>query len=259
MKKSVVTICIANHKGGVGKTTTAVSLATGLAGLNYPTVLIDCDPQGDAASFLNLAAGPGLYDLVVRRARPAEVVQRYGETRLGIISNEPESTTDLETLLRTSPRIKPDTALRQDLAQFNSTNGKPTLIIIDTAPSLSAIQVMALYATDWLLIPASPEFASENGIAALTQTVTDLQSGGANLQLLGILPTMFDGRYKDHNQTVPQWEATFPGLILPVIRKLSAIAQAPRAGVSIWEYAPKSEAAADYMAVLEEVKKRVGI
>jgi chromosome partitioning protein len=257
--KKTVTICIANHKGGVGKTTTAVNLATGLAGMNYPTVLIDCDPQGDAVSFLNLEAGPALYDLVVRRARPGEIVQRYGETKLGVVANEPDSTTDLETLLRTSSRVKPDMALRQALAQFASQNGKPTIVIIDTAPSLSAIQIMALYAADWLLIPASPEYASENGIAALTQAVTDLAETGANLQLLGILPTMFDGRYKDHNQTVPQWEETFPGLVLPVVRKLSAIAQAPGAGVSIWEYAPKSEAAGDYMAVLEEVKKRVGI
>lgn len=257
--KKIVVITIANQKGGVAKTTTAVTLGAGLAGLGYPTVLIDCDPQSDASAFLAIDPGPGLYDLVIRRARPAEIIRRYKETKLGVIPNEPASTTDLETMLRTSSRIKPLTALRDVLPQFITNNGKPTVVLIDTAPSLSAIQIMALGAADWLLIPASPEYASENGIAALVQTVTDLRSSGAGLVLLGILPTMFDSRYKDHNQTVPQWEKAFPGLVLPIVRKLSAIAQAPGAGVSLWEFAPKSEAAADYAAVLEEVRRRAGI
>ena len=95
-----ITICIANHKGGVGKTTTAVTLATGLAALGYPSLLVDCDPQGNCASFLGVEPGPGLYDLLITRTKPSEVVQRVGDSKLGLIPGD-ASTIDVETLLRT--------------------------------------------------------------------------------------------------------------------------------------------------------------
>jgi chromosome partitioning protein len=143
---STVIVVIANHKGGVGKTTTAVSLATGLADLGYPTLLLDCDPQGNVASFLGLEPSPGLYQLVVERRRPAEVVQHLGKQgypKLGLVAGN-STTVDLETLLRTSSRFNPRTVLRDTLRQtFYSRNGhnKPTVIVLDTAPSLSSIQV----------------------------------------------------------------------------------------------------------------------
>lgn len=273
MKKSI-TICIANHKGGVGKTTTAVTLGTGFAALGYPTVLVDCDPQGNVANFIGLDPTPGLYDLLVARAKPVDVVWRIGDTKLGVIPGD-SSTVDVETLLRTSPRLSPAHALRDALAPFRA-NGhgpstssgrcKPTIILIDTAPSLSSIQLAALCAADWLLIPASPEYASETGIAALTAAIADLQTTGAQalgsppwggVQLLGILPTLVDPRSKEHRQTIADLHAAFPGLVLPRVRRLIAIAEAPRAGKSIWDYAPKE--AEDYATVLEEVVRRIGI
>ena len=259
---SSVTITVANHKGGVGKTTTAVTLATGLAALNYPTLLIDCDPQGNVASFLGLEPGSGLYELVVERRRPSEVaisLSDLGYPHLALITGG-ELTVDLETLLRTSHRLTPATALRDALAHFQS-NGrhKSTVIILDTAPSLSSVQVAALSAADWLLIPASPEFATETGISALVNAVNDLRSDGTNLSLLGILPTMVDSRSKEHRQTLSDMADAFPGLVLPPVRRLIALAEAPRDGRPIWDYAPKSEAAIDYAGLIREVQKRVGL
>ena len=255
-------LTIANHKGGVGKTTTAVTLATGLAALEYPTVLVDCDPQGNVASFLGLEPGTGLYELVVERRRPSEVaisLADQGYPHLVMITGG-ESTVDLETLLRTSARFSPTSTLREALRPFQS-NGrsKTTIIILDTAPSLSSIQVAALSAADWLLIPASPEYASETGIGALADAVDDLKAGGANLSLLGVVPTMVDSRSKEHRQTLIDLKAAFPGLVLPPVRRLIALAEAPRAGRPIWDYAPTSEAALDYANLLREVKHRVGI
>jgi len=256
--KRRLTLCIANHKGGVGKTTTAVNLATGLAGLGFPTVLVDCDPQGNVASFLGMEPAPGLYDLLVARAKPAEVIERVKDSPLGIIPGD-ASTVDVETLLRTSPRMKPTTVLRQALDPFysNGRGGKPTVIVLDTAPSLSSVQVAALSAADWLLVPASPEYASETGISAVIQAVADLQAIGVNLQLLGILPTLVDARSREHRETIASLKAAFPGLVLPAVRRRIAIAEAPGRGLPIWDYEPK--AAGDYAAVLNEVLKRTGL
>lgn len=240
----------------MGKTTTAVTLGVGLAALGYPTVLVDCDPQGNVASFMGLDPTPGLYDLLVARAKPVDVVWRIGETKLGIIPGD-SSTVDVETLLRTSPRLSPAHALRDALSPFRANgHGKPTVILIDTAPSLSSIQIAALCAADWLLIPASPEYASETGIAALATAIADLQATGAGVQLLGIVPTLVDPRSKEHRQTIADLHVAFPGLVLPRVRRLIAIAEAPRAGRTIWDYAPKE--AEDYAAVLDSVIGRIG-
>ena len=250
-----VVIAIANHKGGVGKTTTAVTLAAGLAELGHPVLLVDCDPQGNAASFLGLEPAPGLYDLIIARRPLPELVTRYGDTRLGIVSGD-ASTVDVETMLRTSTRFNPATAIKEPLSRL-STNGRPTVIILDTAPSLSSVQVAALSAADWLLIPASPEYASETGISALVQAVAELQSAGAGLQLLGILPTLVDPRSKEHKQTILDLRAAFPGLVAPPVRRLIALAEAPRSGQPIWQYSP--DAATDYAAVLAWTVRRVGL
>ena len=250
----MITICISNHKGGVGKTTTAVNLATGLAALDYPVVLIDCDPQGNVASFLGQEPAPGLYDLLVARARPGDVCRRIGDSKLAIVPGD-ASTVDVETLLRTSPRLTPATALRSALAQFKSS--RETIIILDTAPSLSSVQVAALSAADWLIIPASPEYASETGISALVQAVADLQNEGLNLNLLGILPTMVDSRSREHKETITDLHSAFPGYVLPPVRRLIAIAEAPRQGQNIWDYAPN--AAQEYADVLNQVLQRIGL
>jgi chromosome partitioning protein len=261
MTAKKITICIANHKGGVGKTTTAVNLATGFAGLGHPTVLLDCDPQHNCTDFLKMQPGPALFDMVVHRTPATSLFRRYKDTRLVVLSSETASTVDLETLFRTpAARLNPATAIRDALKVFQPNgNGKPVIIIIDTAPSLSSIQISALAAADWLLIPATPEYASETGISALVQAVADLQETGAGLQLLGILPTMVSST-AEHRQTIAGLHAAFPGLILTPIRRRIAIAEAPGRGLPIWEYDPRPDGAgADYAALLSEIGRRVGL
>jgi chromosome partitioning protein len=179
-----------------------------------------------------------------------------GDSKLYVIPGD-SSTVDVETLLRTSARLNPRTVLKDALAPYASNNGRPTVIILDTAPSLSSVQVAALSAADWLLIPASPEFASETGIGALAQAVTELQRDGCGVKLLGILPTLVNPVSREHKQTIGDLESAFPGLVLPAVRRLIALAEAPRAGKTIWDYS--EDAARDYAAVLAEVRRRVGI
>lgn len=255
--KKAITICIANHKGGVGKTTTAINLATGFADLGHPTILLDCDGQGNVAQFLALEPRPALYELVIQEKPPASVLQRLDDyPLLGIITGN-QDTLEIENALNSGRRFSPGSAIRNALTPFLKCNGKSTIIILDTAPSLSAIQVSALNAADWLIIPASPEYASETGIAALVQAVADLQEVGSQLELLGILPTMVDSRSNEHKQTILELRQAFPSLILHPVRRLIAIAEAPRAGQAIWNYDPR--AAEDYGAVLAGVIKRIGV
>lgn len=251
-KKSTV-ITIANHKGGVGKTTTAVTLATGLAEMGRRVLLVDCDPQGNCGQFLNIESAPGLYEMLVQQRGPASMIDP--ENPFQVILGD-ASTVDIETLLRTSPRFSPAKVLRDALGQYTGKYHRD-VIIIDTAPSLSSIQIAALCAADWLIVPASPEYASETGIDALAQAVEELRAAGANLNLLGILPTLVDPRSKEHKQTILELRDKFPGLVLHPVRRLIAIAEAPRAGKSLWHYAP--QAADDYAKVLERVINRAKI
>jgi chromosome partitioning protein len=253
------TIAIANQKGGVAKTTTAISLATGLAELGYQTLLVDGDPQGNVAAFLGQESAPGLYELLVEQRpleKAAHLLAGSGYPSLSLVAGD-STTVDLETLLRTSPLLQPATALRAALQPFLAT--PQTAVILDTAPGLSSVQLAALYAADWLIIPTCPEFAAEVGLSAMIETIDELKSDGANLDLLGILPVLVDARSREHRQTILELQAAFPGLVLPPVRRLIALAEAPRSGRPIWRYAPNSEAALDYAAVLKEVIQRVGI
>lgn len=243
-------ITIANHKGGVGKTTTATTLATGLAGLGHRTLLIDTDPQGHVAKFLDLLLEPenSLFNALFSNGNALVEYDR----NLVILPSD-QRTVDIETLMRSSNTIT--THSLKDLIALH--RHAYDAIIIDTAPTLGSVQLAALLAADWLLIPASPEFASDTGVAALTGLVRELQEAGQDLNLLGILPTLVDRRSNEHRETLTELHTAFPGLVLPIVRRLIAIAEAPREGKPIWEYSP--QAAQDYALVLAEVVRRCGL
>lgn len=257
-KMTTITLCIANHKGGVGKTTTAVTLAAGLAGLGHPTVLVDCDAQGNVAPFLDLEPWPALYELVIQEKPAAEVLQQVaGYPCLGVITGN-QDTLEIEDALNRGRRFHPAAAMRDALRHFIKSNiSHSTVIILDTAPSLSSLQVSALNAADWLIVPASPEYASETGVAALIQAVAELQAAGSGLDLLGILPTLVDFRSNEHRQTIEELRQAYPGFVLPIVRRLIAIAEAPRQGRPIWDHNPR--AAEDYALVLKAVMKGTGL
>jgi chromosome partitioning protein len=211
------------------------------------------------AAFLGEPQAPALYELVVEgypTDRVAYPMTRLGYPTLNLIAGD-STTVDLETLLRSSPLLQPANAVREALQPLRA-NGQ-TIIVLDTAPGLSSVQLAALYAADWLIIPTCPEFAAEVGISAMVDTIDELKQNGARLDLLGILPTMVDSRSREHRQTIADLQAAFPGLIMPPVRRLIALAEAPRSGRPIWQHKSKSEAALDYAAVLKEVITRVGI
>jgi len=246
-------IAIANQKGGVAKTTTAVTLATGLATQGYPTVLVDTDSQGSAGHFLGLDIRPDLYSLVIQERPIVEVVQRVERyPLLGVITGNAD-TLEVEDALSRGRRLKTATAMRDALAKF----GPKTIVVVDTAPSLSNLQVSVLNAADWVIIPAIPEYAAEAGVANLIRSVAALREQGGRINLLGVLPALVDARSREHRETIAAWGKRFPGLLLPEVRRRVAFGEAPGEGIPIWQYRP--EAAADYGKVLVETMRRVGL
>lgn len=244
-------IVIANQKGGVGKTTTAVTIATAMAAVGYATVLVDADSQGNAAQFLGLEPRADLYRLMIQERPVAEVVQRVERyPLLGVVAGNSD-TLEIEDALARGRRLNTATAFSKALARF----GNKIAVVVDTAPSLSNIQLSALNAANWLIVPAIPEYAAETGVAALVQTVAVLQEAGGGINLLGVLPTMVDSRSKEHADTIAKWQARFPGLVLPEVRRLIAFGKAPGAGEPIWDYAPN--AAEDYSEVMAAILPRV--
>lgn len=248
------TFIIANAKGGVGKTTTAVTLASGYAAMGERVLLIDTDVQGNIAYFLGLPPADELFELlVVEKEISAVVYEVTYLPKLSVIRSF-RKTAVVESMLTSQQKdylewdIK--TLLRIPLA---AAQNEYDIVFIDTAPALSSIQQAALYASDFLIIPAIPEYASEAGVSQLATTVHSID---AKTSLLGVLPMMVDSRSREHAQTISEMEKAFPGLVLPRVRKLIALGEAPRAGLPIWWYAPSSEAAKDFAAVLGEVQNR---
>lgn len=252
MKKTAVTLCIANHKGGVGKTTTAVNLATGFAGLGHKTVIIDCDVQGHVAPFLGLERRRSLYEFIIQE-KPADL-QTIGN--LSVLAGN-EWTAEIGRALDQSGLLDKNTALRDAL---NRLPPETQIILIDTAPSVAAVQLSAINAANWLLIPAIPEYASEAGVVALTRMVEKMREKKiSQISLLGILPTMVQTRRDEHTQTIEAWQEKFGTLLLPRVRNLTELGEAPGRGQSIWKYAPRSQGAKDYAGVLINLKNKLGL
>lgn len=249
---SKITICVANQKGGTAKTTSTISLATGFADLlGKSVIVIDTDPQGDCAKFLGHDPAPGLHDWLIKERRFDEVSVKISEN-LQVIPSD-KSTAIINTLLE----IQPDFYNPREILTRAVDTLTADIILIDTQPVISALQLAALFASDWVLISATPEYAAECGVSSLTNTLEAIHKAGHDIKLLGILPTKVRINTKDHRGSVSEMNAAFPGLVLPTVRDRIAYAEAARNGKPIWEH--NVDVSEDYNDVLFSVKKRLGI
>lgn len=250
------TVAISNAKGGTGKSTTAVSLATGLAGMGYNTLLVDLDAQpGNATAFLGLERYPGLFNLLVAKRPPSECVLSVDDyPHLGVVASDDETFNVNLHLSSPMARVAPRDALRQALDRLNGCR----FVVLDCAPSLSHLMFAALGAADYLLVPSTPEWAGEVGVGQVAQVARELQEQGGDLRLLGILPVMVDKRTKEHARALDEMRETFGDLVYPAVGRTIRLGEAPRAGVPIWEHAPDSTAARDYSRVLRRFLEDMG-
>lgn len=250
----MITITIINQKGGVGKTTTAVNLATGLARFNRPVVLIDCDPQGSAGKLLGLEESEAFYNTVVKGQGVESAVSMADEGYDTLVVIPGGSKTTYAEMLISQGGLDIEDAIKDAIKPFDHDQ---TVVIIDTSPTISAIQTSAMYASDYVIAPFVPESLSEIGIRQLIENAEELNSAGNNISLLGMLPMKVDIRYKEHKDTLARLREEFGDYVLSPVRQLSAYLEAAKTKKPIWSMGPSSPAYQDFDKVLMEVKSRV--
>lgn len=248
-------IAITNQKGGVGKSTTAQAMGAGLAIKGYSVLFVDLDPQGNLSYAMQAdLSGLSSRDLLLKQATAAEAIQ-HTEQGYIIPAAAALSAADME-LNTTGKEYRLREALAQCAADFD-------YIIIDTPPALGILTVNALTAADSLIIPAQAEIFSLQGIGQLSATITAVKTYCNNrLRLDGILLTRHNGRpilSRDMADLIKDTAGKLGTFAYDtVIREGIAVKEAQANQQSIFAYAPKSKAVADYMAFVSEYLERGG-
>jgi chromosome partitioning protein len=250
-------IAIANQKGGVGKTTTAVNLASALAILGFETLLIDMDPQGNATSGLGFDKrefDPNIYDVLVDLLPLEKTIKASALPKLsasGANNDLAGAEIELVSALARESRLK---------GALSAVKSRFAYVIIDCPPSLGLLTVNALNSADKIIIPIQGEYYSMEGLAQFTGAVDKVKSAlNPRLEVEGGVLTMFDSRMTLSNQVKEEVAKFFgPKMFNAIIPRNIRLAEAPGFGQSIFQYDEKSRGAEAYMAFAREFVARRG-
>lgn len=248
-------ISIANQKGGVAKTTSAINLSCYLAEFGYKTLLIDFDPQSSASSGLGLRrVEKSIYDLLYGTMKLEDVVQKTSLDNLMILpSNQNLAAFEFEAMLvdRKESKLKD---LISSIEGFD-------FVIIDCPPSLGLLTINALVASEHILIPVQTEFFALEGLSLLLETAAKVKKRwNLKLEILGIILTMCDKRNMHHREVIFDIKHHFGPKVFEIeVRRNIRLAEASSFGKSIAEYDHRSIGAKLYKDIVKELLKRLNI
>ena len=249
-------ISIINQKGGVGKTTTAINLAAGLALKNKKILVIDLDPQGNATTGLGLSnsekSEETIYAVLNGTKKIIDVIKKTQFENLDLVS----SNVDLSGLeLETAGDSRRAFILKEQImAYLNDSRGKYEYIFIDCPPSLSLLTVMALVASNSLIVPLQTEFFALEGLTQLMKTIERIKINlNSSLKIKGILLTMYDKRNKLSSQVEKEARDYFKEKVyLTVIPRNVRLSEAPSHGVPVLIYDKSCPGSKSYFSFTEE-------
>src|SRR5829696_1787352 len=242
-------ISFANQKGGVAKTTTTLNLGVALSEKGFKVLLVDLDPQGNLTMSQGLnpdAIERSMFDVLVHRLPIAEVIHER-EVDLAV------SSIDLAGAeLALSSQIGRERALEKSL---NAVKSDYDYVLIDTPPSLGLLTINALVASEGVIVPVQCEYLSLRGLVQLENTLSMIRENlNPHVRIMGILPTMFDGRTLHSKEAVEILTENFGPLVFNTrIRKTVRYAEAPVKGSSVLKYDPRGPAADAYRDLAKEV------
>lgn len=237
-------IAVINHKGGTGKTTTAVHVAAGLADAGERVLLVDFDPQGNVGVWFGLDHDRTIADFLLGRAEAKDVIVPVRPNLDCILSDE--SLSRAQELL--FPRIANDEVLRAKLSPLEGYD----FCIVDCAPSLNLLTRNALLYAEEVIIPISMEYLALVGVRQLVESILNVRKGRRHgIEISAVVPTFFTQRNRKSREIIRTLKGHFGEVVAEPIRVNVKLSEAPSHGLTVFEYAPGSHGARDYRKLVE--------